>query len=218
MRKKYKPASSMASIFHDRKVSDQKLFGKYNEFILLIFGFVLSGLVGNYLSQVYTTKNAQIQLATEIFRDKIKLVGERTFIMNQVYLALKERRDEPKVSEDKLRDRIGEYRAVLQNWNSARPFNREMLRLYFGEEIWNKERKLHYYLRAWGASLEMEYKKPGDIDMLCLENKRDEILFMAHEFGFLLAEVIREGKISDNSRLTSKNEEEMPKSFFSINQ
>lgn len=218
MRKKYKPVTSVTSRYHEHKVSNQKLFGKYNEFILLILGFVLSGLVGNYLSQVYTTRNAQIQMATEIFRDKIKLVGERIFTMNQVYIELRKRRDEPKVSEDELRDRMREYRAVLQNWNSARPFNREMLRLYFGEKIWNKERKLHYYLRAWGASLEVEYKKPGDIDMPCLENKRDEILLMANEFGFLLAEAIREGKINNDSSSISKNEEEMPKLFCLTNQ
>lgn len=194
-------------------MSNQKLFGKYNEFVLLILGFVLSGIVGNYLSQVYTTKNAQIQMATEIFKDKIKLVGERTFVMNQVYLALREKELDAKAPNEELHKRMSAYRNVLQNWNSVRPFNREMLRLYFGEEVWKKERKLHYYLRAWGASLEKEYKVPGAIDMVCLESKRDEILVMAHEFGFLLAETIREGNIKNNLKANTGKEENMPELF-----
>jgi hypothetical protein len=194
-------------------MSDQKLFGRYNEFVLLILGFVLSGVVGNYIAQAYTTKHAQVEVATEIFKDEIRLVGDRVFVMNQVFLALQGRRKDVEASEEELRARWSAYRNEVQRWNSDRSFNREMLRLYFGEEVWSAERDLHYQLRAWGASLEKEYKAPGTVDMKCLEAKRDEILAMAHAFGFTLSEIIRGGTVGARGNAIPREQNEMPDLF-----
>ena len=167
-------------------MADEKLFGKYNDFVLLVLGFLLSGMVGSYIAQQYTRKSSETQVATEIFKDEIKLVGDRVFLMNQVFIQLQNRKASTSETDEELRKRWAAYREVLQRWNSSRAFNREMLRLYFVEKIWQQERALHYSLRAWGASLETQYKSPGSIDMKCLKLKRDDILGDAHNFGFLL--------------------------------
>jgi len=190
-------------------MAEEKLFGKYNDFVLLVLGFVLSGVVGSYIAQQYTRKSSETQVATDIFKDEIKLVGDRIFLMNQVFIHLQDRKQSAPETEEELRNRWSAYREVLQRWNSARSFNREMLRLYFGEKIWQQERALHYSLRAWGGSLEAQYKTPGSIDMKCLQSKRDEILVMAHDFGLLLAESIKEGRIGYNSQNALGEKEEM---------
>lgn len=194
-------------------MADEKLFGKYNDFVLLVLGFILSGVVGSYIAQQYTRKSSETQVATDIFKDEIKLVGDRVFLMNQIFIQLQGRKQSNSETEEEMRKRWSVYREVLQRWNSSRAFNREMLRLYFGEKIWQQERALHYALRAWGASLETQYKNPGSIDMKCLQSKRDEILVIAHDFGFLLAERIKEGKIGSSSQNASGEKEDMPDVF-----
>jgi len=195
-----------------------KLFGKFNEFALLIFGFVLSGIVGTYIAQVYTRRSSELQVATELFKDEIKLVGDRVFAMNQVFVGLQERKPESWEREEDLRKRWDAYRSEVQRWNSARAFTREMLRLYFGEETAERERTVHYALRAWGASMEKQYKIPGAVDMKCLETKRDEILSMTHEFGFSLAEAIRAGNLRSVLKQRAFVMEKSPMSIFCTTQ
>jgi hypothetical protein len=174
-------------------MSEQKLFGKYNDFILVLMGFLLTGVIGTFIAQTYTTKNAELSAANKIFSEYSKLAGDRYFTMNQVLIAIREGH-----SEEDLKFRWNEYRSELQKWNTARGYNREMIKLYFGQPLWNVERDVHYFFRAWGQSLEAAKKQQSAVDFACLDKKRDQFLVTLHSFNFSLGEAIQKGNIGSS--------------------
>ncbi len=186
---------------------EEKLFGKYNEFILILVGFLLTGVIGTYIAQTYTTKNAELAAANKVFSEYSKLTGDRYFTMNQVMIAIRE-----ELSEKELNERWSAYRSELQKWNTARGYNREMIKLYFGQPLWNKERDIHYFFRAWGQSLERANSVKGDLDFKCLDKERDKFLVIIHGFNFSLGEAIQQGNIgsSKTSNKVEKNSRPEP--------
>ena len=178
------------------KPDGDKLFGKYDELVRLILGFVLTGVIGAYLSHRYTTQQADLAAASKVFNDHSKLIGDRYFAMNQVAMPLRDLQKQPTASlSPELQAVWSKYRTVVQEWNSARGFNREMIKLYFGQVLWNMERDLHYKFRAWGQSLEAEYKTRGSVDFACLDKKVDELLVLTHRLRVGMAEAMQEGKV-----------------------
>ena len=173
--------------------SEEKLFGKYNEIVLILLGFLLTGVAGTYIAQTYTTKNAELSAANKIFSEYSKLAGDRYFTMNQIMLAHSENKSDAIIEKRWLA-----YRSELQQWNTARGYNRQMLMLYFGQPIWNKERDIHYLFRAWGMTLEKAKNKTAIIDYSCLIKKRNQFLVTLHSFNFSLGEAIQQGKIGGN--------------------
>ena len=57
---------------------------------MMLLCFLLTGLVGNYIAQVYTTENAELATANKIFSDYSKLMGDRYFAMRQGIIVLSE--------------------------------------------------------------------------------------------------------------------------------
>ena len=174
-------------------MAEGKLFGKYNEFILVLLGFVLTGLVGTFIAQTYTTKNAELAAANKIFSEYSQLTGDRYFTMNQLMIALNNNE-----TDDVLTTRWNAYRVELQKWNTARGYNREMIKLYFGQPMWNEERDIHYVFRAWGQALEAANQSVKSVDFQCLQEERDQFLERLHAFNFSLAEAIQQGAIGSS--------------------
>jgi len=192
-------------------MAEVKLFGRFNDIVMMLLGFVLTGLVGTYIAQVYTTKNAELTTANKIFGDHSKLVGDRYFAMSQVMLVLAENQKTPsRWKPSQVEARWESYRAELQKWNAARGYNRELIRLYFGDELWNAERDLHYSFYAWGQSLEDEKRRPGSVDFKCLSGKVDEFLEKSHAFTFKLAEAIQHGRIGSSRPTVAVSKSERP--------
>lgn len=117
-------------------MANDKLFGRYDDLIRLLLGFILTGFLGTYLAQSYTTRQANLTTASKIFSDQSELMGNRYFAMNQITNAYEDNKSEPgTVSVNEIRERWKEYRIVLQKWNSSRGFSREMIKLYFGTAL-----------------------------------------------------------------------------------
>tara|TARA_R110001583_G_scaffold69896_4_gene198060 strand:+ start:3060 stop:3644 length:585 start_codon:yes stop_codon:yes gene_type:complete len=174
-------------------MAEEKLFGKYNEFIIVLLGFLLTGVIGTYISQTYTMKNAELTAANKIFSEYSQLIGDRYFTMNQVMIAIKN-----DYSDADIKSRWNAYRSELQKWNTARSYNREMIKLYFGQPLWNTERDIHYFFRAWGQSLESANKDKLVVDFECLEGKIDRFLVIIHSFNFSFGKAIQKGEIGSN--------------------
>ncbi|MEZ9141578.1 MULTISPECIES: hypothetical protein [unclassified Shewanella] len=191
----------------------EKVFGKYHDFILMLTGFLLTGIIGTFISQSYTTKNAELSAANKVFGEYSELAGERYFEMNQILLGLKQGKTK-KVMEERWDD----YREILQKWNTARGYNRQMLQLYFGQPIWNQERDLHYFFRAWGETLEASFDSSKEIDYDCLFKKRDKFLVDLHSFNFALGQAILMGKIGSNKPTNSVERNPRPEAPCLTNQ
>lgn len=181
---------------HRTALGSDKLFGKYDELTRLVLGFVLTGILGTYLSHRYTTQQADLAAAGKVFNEHSKLIGERHFAMTQLTAELREAQALPSgtpLSESARK--WAAYRTIVQEWNSVRGFNREMIRLYFGDKLWNSERNVHYLFRAWGQSLEAEQRSRGSIDFACLDKKVDEVLVLTHQLRVEMAQAMQLGKV-----------------------
>ena len=162
----------------------------------LVLGFLLTGVVGAYLSNRYTTQQADLTVAGKVLSEHSKLIGDRYFAMSQVTLPFRDiQRQSASQTSAELQVTWGKYRSIVQEWNSVRGFNREMIRLYFGEPLWNAERSIHYQFRAWGQSLEAEYKSRGSVDFGCLEQKVDGLLELIHSLRVSMAEAMQNGTV-----------------------
>ena len=189
-------------------MADEKPFGKYNDFLLLLFRFLLIGVIGAYITQTYTVMNAELAAANKIFSEYSQLAGDRYFTMNQVMLSL--RNGDGDVI---LKRRWDAYRTELQKWNTSRGYNREMIKLYFGQPLWNEERDIHYYFRAWGKSLESANKSRESVDFECLVKRRDSFLVKMHRFNYSLAEAIQSWDIGDNKNKDTVEKNPRPESL-----
>jgi hypothetical protein len=186
-------------------MAHDKLFGKYNEFILVLLGFLLTGVIGTYISQTYTSRNAELTAANKIFNEYGKLAGDRYFTMNQVMIALMD-----EYQPNKLEERWDAYRSELQKWNTSRGYNREIIKLYFGQPLWNEERDIHYWFRAWGQSLESANSDKLNVDFACLSKERDRFLARMHSFNYSLAEAIQLGNIGGRKTTDSASKNPRP--------
>jgi hypothetical protein len=192
-------------------MASDKLFGKYDDFVRLLVGFALTGFLGTYLSQTYTTKQANLAAAQKVFSDESAVIGKRYFVMDQIMNAYQDNRATPGTwPEADMSAHWAAYRSALQDWNATRGFTREMIRLYFGNTLWNRERDLHYAFRAWGQALEAEHKHPGSVDFACLDKKVDEILSSMHDFQFQLAAAIQAGNVGPGRDQSQVQENPQP--------
>lgn len=197
-----------------RSVGSEKLFGKYDDLVRLVLGFVFTGIVGTYLSHRYTTQQADLVAAGKVFSDHSRLIGDRYFAMNQVTVFLRDvQKAEQRKSSSDLEIKWRAYVNVLQQWNSARGFNREMIKLYFGDPLWSMERDVHYQFRAWGQALELDYKTPGAIDFKCLAFKTDELLENIHSLQTEMARAMQGGKVGASRDRLAVNPSDRPAPF-----
>jgi len=190
---------NLSQAVNKSSMEDKKLFGKYTELVMMLFSFILTGVVGTFIAQFYTSQNAELLAANKIFADQTKLIGDRYFAMSSVMSALEDNRKNPgKWSPSQVGARWDSYRQELQKYDATRGYNREVIRLYFGDQLWNEERDIHYLLRAWGQSLEHEEEIPGSVDFNCLrrdDGPIDDFLNRWHGFSFRLAEAIKKANI-----------------------
>ncbi|MBX3644721.1 MAG: hypothetical protein KF720_16820 [Rubrivivax sp.] len=193
------------------KAGSDKLFGKYDELMRLVLGFLLTGVLGAYLSHKYTTEQADLTAAGKVFNDYSKLVGDRYFAQNRLFLHLRDTRgDAAKATVDRFTERLDAYRDVVQHWNSARGFNREMIRLYFGDALYNAERDIHYAFRSWGQSLEAELKQAGSVNFECMASEIDKLLDAVNQLQSDMARAMQEGKVGSAKATAAGQRNERP--------
>lgn len=162
--------------------------------MLLASGFLLTGVIGTWLSQTYAQQAAASEFASVIFKEERDAVGNRMAHTNELFYALLPTDGEKLPNSERLKDALAKYRINISDWNTRRPYLREMISTYYGEEGWNRERQVHYHLRALGASLERAYRS-GVVDKACVENKRDKTLEEVGEFAAYLGRNLSEGRV-----------------------
>lgn len=121
-----------------REEKKRKLFGRYHDIIILLVGFVLTTLVGGYLTQSWQTRSARIQreaehkrteqaAATRLFEELSRLMDKRLYRMRRVHNGLGSN-----VSGEKMQKRWDSYREVLFEWNENLNRNLALVQRYFG--------------------------------------------------------------------------------------
>lgn len=208
-------SSNATTVTQPKTAGSDKLFGRCDELVRLLLGFLLTGIVGTYLSHRYTTQQADLSAAAKVFSEHSKLIGDRYFVQNQLTLALRNTKEEAQRSEKTSRreTQLNAYREVLQEWNSDRGFNREMLKLYFGDRVWNMERNIHYAFRAWGQELEAHLNGSGSLDFKCLEQKTNALLIQIQSLRVDMAKAMQAGRVGGSRDQNSVEQSPPPDPF-----
>lgn len=159
--------------------SEHKLFGRYNELVLLVLGFALTGVLGTIVSQNIQDRSWRFQreaehrdretdAATKVFDEVSRLMDRRLYRTRQVLWALQ--RNLPDADTDQ---KWSDYRTVLYEWNDNLNRNLALVERYFGDEMRGQlEGDIHYSLRSIGDKLET-YRRERVKDPALLESAAD---------------------------------------------
>jgi len=143
----------------------KKSFGKWHDFVLLFFGFILTSLFGSLITYYVQSRNIDyqnelIQLQTErqkaemVFTEISNIMDKRVYRMRKIIWGYRSN-DERINLDNKWRD----YENVLEEWNLGLNKNLSFIQIYFGKEARMKfESVIHKKLKKAGYLLQ-EYKK-----------------------------------------------------------
>lgn len=118
----------------------EKLFGRYHDIAMLLTGFLLTTIVGGYLSHSWQTRSAEIQrvaeqkrneiqAATAVFEDISRLMDKRLYRMRRISMGVGN-----DVDADIMSRRWDAYRESLFEWNENLNRYLALTQMYFGQE------------------------------------------------------------------------------------
>ncbi len=191
---------------------NQKLFGKWNELILLIIGFLLTTLVGSIISfwvqnrswdhqYEQTLLQSEKQKAENVFTQLSSLMDNRLYTMRRILWGY-----DSELTNDEINIRWDDYVEVLKEWNINLNKNLALIQIYFGAESRNIfEYKIHHKLRAVGSLME-DIKTDKRLDNIEKAKKGlDPINVQIYQFDLLMLEQISNENIGrfKNKRLVT---------------
>lgn len=175
--------------------NNQKLFGKYNELVLLLLGFVLTGVVGSYISQqlqlrawnfqnLADIRERELIIANKTFEEVSILMDKRLYLSRQLIWSLE---GNSKSVDSKLKD----YVSVLYDWNFSLNRNLAVIEKYFGQEYRKKfYDSIHDKLRELNSQLSAY--RSGKIDSLEKAKEiADDVNIEIYRFNLLMLEKIQ---------------------------
>jgi hypothetical protein len=192
-------------------MKETKLFGKYNEFVLLILGFLFTGILGTFINNEIQNKtwereqkailmSNQTTNAINLLEKVSNLMNKRMYATWQLIFVL----EDSNMNKSQIENKWKDYDEILKEWNTNRGFNREMLRFYFGEKIYNLERDIHYDLRYIGQVLECIKRNSNHSDIVEARRKAEETNKRIINFNLLASICIQKGiigEMKDTSRV-----------------
>jgi len=184
--------------------NDKKLFGKYNQLLIIFITFILTTVCGSFLAYFFQERNwekqhednlikAEREVAEKVFSEVSSIMDERMYIMWRIFWSYKFN-----MSAVEKNKRWAEYEAMLMKWNSNLNKNFSLLEIYFGTNFRNTfERKIHSKFREIGELLE-GLKGRKNIEAYILEeiySKQDTLNEIFYGFNIRMLSSIRDNKI-----------------------
>ena len=143
---------------------------KFHQKITLIFiAFVFSGLLGSVISYSFQNRSwkyqykvslqrSETKTSLKIFEEVSKLADERIYRMEKLNWALENNSD-----QEKIKQQMDLYRAILYKWNDNYNRNRALTTIYFGSNIERYFSKdIHSAIKKTGEMLEKYYYTPAN--------------------------------------------------------
>ena len=181
----------------------EKLFGRYHDLAILLIGFVLTTVLGGYLTQSWQLRSARIQreaeqmrteqmAATRIFEDLSRLMDKRLYRMRRVHTGLGSG-----VSRERMKDRWSSYREVLFEWNENLNRNLALIQRYFGNDARDVlENKIQAGFIAFGQLLEGSgYPTQVENTYQYRQRVADDLNDIIYDFDIKMITAIQSGDI-----------------------
>lgn len=181
----------------------EKLFGRYHDIAMLLTGFLLTTIVGGYLSHSWQTRSAEIQrvaeqkrneiqAATAVFEDISRLMDKRLYRMRRISMGVGN-----DVDADIMSRRWDAYRESLFEWNENLNRYLALTQMYFGQEARDTlERDIQTRFIAFGRLLEnSRAKKSSDNTYAKRLHVADDLNNYIYEFDLKLIDRIQHGDV-----------------------
>lgn len=125
----------------NKKTENGKLFGKWNELVLMFVGFILTVVVGGLISMMIqnrtwdhqnseTIRREEINNAQVVYEDVSSAIDSRIYFTNRVVWGHLN-----KMGSDELNERFNKYDNALVNWNTNLNRRQALLNRYFGPHM-----------------------------------------------------------------------------------
>ena len=183
--------------------SDTRLFGRYQELVLLLLGFLLTTLLGGYLAQSWQNRahaferevahrRSEQQAATQLFEELSRLMDKRLYRMRRLHTGMAD----PSARGD-MKNRWGAYRDTLFEWNENLNRNLALTQRYFGDEARQAlELEINEGFRELGTLLEGgAYPNNGLTKYEHRQRVADRLNNLIYNFDIQLIEAIQSGEV-----------------------
>lgn len=159
-------------------MSEEKTFGKHNDLVLLLLGFLLTVVIGGGLTQLWQEKSQDFErqaeslrmeraAATGLFEDLSRVMDRRLYHMRRLHWGI-----ESDLKQEDLNIRWENYRQALFSWNENLNRNLSLAARYFGEQtrarlegdIGSRFRGLGELLQTtpYSAKVQEEFEREAD--------------------------------------------------------
>jgi hypothetical protein len=182
----------------------EKLFGRYQALVLLLFAFFLTTICGGILGYYFQNRSWDKQhrdsvlesekaSAERVFSEISRLMDTRMYKMRRLFWGYKSH-----LEKNEIDIRWAEYQDILDEWNSNLNKNLALIQIYFGNSARSIfEGRIHSQFRYWGGELE-EMRKVSSIqkdDLGMIERGLDELNDIFYFYDLQLLYAIRDQNI-----------------------
>lgn len=182
-------------------MKEHKLFGKFNDLVLLIIGFGLTTLIGTTISSNYQKKEwdrqneivkskEQRDKAEEIYKELSQLIDYRLYRTRRLNW------------DERSGDSQLEFDSMLNDWNSKLNSNLALLEIYFGKDAMNHfSQKIAKNFRHLYEMIALaDYSSPTKVEEI--NNKINKLNLTISWFNKRMIWAIRDRNVGENRKRT----------------
>lgn len=186
------------------KGDSEKLFGKWNELVLLFIGFVLTVIVGGLISTLIQNrtwdhqnseiiKKEEIENAQKVFEEISSLIDSRMYLTRRLVWG-----HIRKINKDEIEKRFTRYDEMLYDWNLSLNKRQSLIKRYFGPlQRESFEFQIHDKFRIISQELDslirVNSKSPNEY--VKIQEKLDQINDMIYGYNITLLNQIKKGQV-----------------------
>ncbi len=183
---------------------ESKLFGRYHDVVLLLLGFLLTSVIGGFLSFWYqaraweredSAKRHQEQLtrASAVYEEVSRLMDKRLFRLRTLEGAL-----EQGATNEEIAAARQAYRSVVTEWNESLNRNLVLTEMYFGSDA---RREFEVNITGGFRSLQAQAIKtvadPTRDNIAALQSGANEINPHLYLFNQMLLVQLQRGEVGE---------------------
>jgi hypothetical protein len=194
-------------------MSEKTMQDRRHELKMLVYGFILTTIVGGFLAFLYQYIQENQKIKAEKRQEEINIMEQRreqaTALFNEISPLIDTRLYdwrrlawglEDRIHEDSLKSRYAEYIQVFYSWNHNLNKNRALICRFFGPELGGQfEEIIMPKFRELHESIIGLYRIPRSSRPLIptdnLNSLADSLNDVIYTFNNAMAELIRSGKV-----------------------
>jgi len=181
---------------------ETKLFGKYTDIVMLLLTFILTTVVGGFLSdrfqqsawerdQIVQRQREEMSRASAVFERMSALLDRRLYRLRTVLWDIK-----TKAPSAILSDHRRQYREVIAEWNESLNTTLSFVQRYFGQDQRAiLEGEINEKFRGFHGKIDAYLNSNQDLDLEVLEQELNDFNPEVYQFNLSLLDQLEKGQV-----------------------